>query len=309
MQNTTHQQNEIQTLIEEIFTILETELANHHAQEQADKKPISDSPGFLSVQIINEAQTLSKGEAVRLKEAAEIREEALVFLRKGELNQGKRFLSKAFEHAKVETLQEEGLLLFNTFQSAAKGFLFLREKNYPGALDAMYEALESHKILYLKYSHLIEVRRIHLARNTTKVLSLAGKTDEAFALTVQLINYTLRDNQPWPLTTCQLDKPDKLSLQSKMFVVNQLMNEVIFITTAATEEKAIRHLDTLIQSLGHEEKEGMAIILSWSEAYKALLQKDKLRYLRFTKTFFQHHRGLTPSLYDFMLTELGKNIS
>jgi len=301
---------EVDSLFADIISILETQLTSDSAKNVIKHSLQNAASEFRSIQIINEAKTISKNETVLLEGAALLREEALVHLRNNEIEEGKSKLEKVGDILTSNKLSAEASLIFSTFQSAAESFLHLKNRAFIKAYELMETALETHRELFENYGHRIEVRRIHLGRNMAKILSSNNKTTEAFKLSTLLIKYTITDSNIWPLDCCIVENPNTISSKDKMFVVNQLVNELIDILSQNSSEEIINIFDGLSSYLKQNSNKESEITLAWCNTYKATLNNDRLAYLKNAKLFFQKHDQLLPIANQFILTTLnGKFLS
>jgi len=102
---------EIDNLLAEIINVLNTQL-NGEKSAQLNNSPKQNELGeFRSVQMINEANVISKSEAFLLRNAALTREEALVDLRKNKIETGKLKLHKVSEMPPQNGLSREAFLI------------------------------------------------------------------------------------------------------------------------------------------------------------------------------------------------------
>jgi len=287
-------------LLTELFEILGNQLPD---EEPSPSKASTSKNNFQSVQIIEGAQTLNEQEKEVLKKAAIERESGLTALRKNEIPTGLQKLNLAKQIISENSISQEGILIASTYQHAAEAFLHLKNKDFEGAIDATRQAMETHKDLFNSFGHLIEQRRIHLARNIAKVLTVSGQPEKSFVLTIDLIQYTIQAKTKWRLDFCQLENPNSITQNQKYFVLNQLMSELgdILSKRLVTKELAISNLSKLTTLHHSSNEDDFSLISDWAKAYLAYINRNQKDFLKNGIQFFKKYTNQLPKAHSYLL--------
>lgn len=294
----------IDSLLDSILVILNQEAEQEEQEHETCEHHSNNKASYLSISIIDHAHDIPKNEIELLKETALIREEALTLLRQNQIADGTALLAKSNHIQSNHHLNHEAKLLFETFQAAADSFLSLKKGAYKESMRLMENALKTHQELYLEYQYPIQVRRIHLARNCTRIMSMERRYEAAFEYSTQLILHTLSAAYEWPMSVCQLKITDSISASSQLFVINQLLNEIVFILEQHPSPAILLRFRTFIQCLNQIGTSESQLVLDWASAYQAHKENDDIRFLEHTTSFLKHHQNRLPVVYPFIVNTL-----
>ena len=290
----------LEALITNLFQILGAQSEN---DENSDLTETRSKPIYQSVQILDSATSIGEIEKALLKEAALERETGLAALRKNDISTGKEKLQYSKDLISNQTISKEGTLIAATYQCAADAFLHLKNKDFQSAIQATQEATETHKDLFISFGHPIEQRRIHLARNIAKVLTLSGKQEQSLDMTIHLILYTIDEKIPWDFDFCKLENSNPIKVSEKYFVLNQLLSELGDLLSKGNLEKdlLIAKLNSLGNKLSVIQTNDFSIILDWVLTYKAFLQNDQVMFFKNGIQFFKKYSNQIPKGHNHLL--------
>lgn len=290
----------ISELYHDLFKVLESHLQD---DDENEDNPNVVAPTYHSVVIIDEAKSLSEKEKTLVKDAALIREDALTNLRANNIEEGKNGLVNAKEMISNSDLAREGVLIANTYQNAAEAFSYLKGNDFQGAIDSTIEALEIHKKLFLEFNHDIETRRIHLVKNITKVMNVSKKYNDAFELSINMVQYIIDENEPWQYEYGNIEAPDKIGMSQKYFVLNQFLNEIIFCANnqLVGKELILSALKKILILLVDSNKNQFTLFQYWLEAFIAYQEKDEITFVKRSTLFYQLYSGELPAAYDILI--------
>ena len=156
--------------------------------------------------------------------------------------------------------------------------------------------METHKDLFISFGHPIEQRRIHLARNIAKVLTVSNQPEKSFDLTTDLIQYTIQSKTPWSLEFCHLENPNTITSSEKNFVLNQLMSELGNILSKRLVSK-----DLAISKLTALSNLKSALISDWAKAYLAYIHRNQIEFLQHGLQFFKNYNDELPHAHSYLL--------
>ena len=308
-----HRDEKYEILLNQVFDLLikldeENSLPTNTEPSSSNAgNPTISTKAYPADQHLAEAKNISAEEGITLRQATQSREKGLAALRNNEVERGIQLIYAAANFIKQHTIGPEALLMASTYQYAAEAFIDYKLKAYDKAIQAMFNAIDAHHQLNLNYGHSFGARRIHLARNIARTMSLSGQTEKGFSLSCQLIQYTLIDGAAWPFENQSMDQADVIPDWGKWFVLNQLLEEIAngFKYAPASTTFFVKQLESLVQALDHATTEEFKTIQYWLKARENFAKNDHLTFLKYAFLFFKNREDKLAVAYEDLLDCLG----
>lgn len=259
---------------------------------------------YNSSYILKLAKNLSLPEISLLFSLSKQREYGLSLLRDNKFEIGSEELVKAKKIPDEIKLSSEAILVIDTFQSAAEAFLYYKVKKMDEAINLLYQAIESLKQLHNIYGYECEIRRIHLARNIIRSLSLAGKTKESFLMAFNLLKYISGDISAWPIHVSDWQNVETITLEERLILSDQVLSEISILMSNKLlfDDDIARHLENLLDFL--QSKSEMAKVYVWLCANYSLSQNDYESFLTHSINFFKDGQGFLHNAWKQMEEKL-----
>ncbi len=306
-----NEKNKIEQLTQKVFELLEADFKTGEQSENNSSQKENGPNDYSSVHIVHTAKNISLEEIILLEKAALQREEALTELRKNEFEEGRKKLEETREMVAEASLCREAFLIAATYQASADGFVFLKNRDYSKAVDAMFKAIDTNQELHEDYGHRVEQRRIHLGRNIAKVFYLEGKKEESFKIALDLVKYTVVDSVKWPLGKGKTGQVDVIDQEMKLFVLDQLVSQLgeILVIEIPASSAILDNLKNIIEELEKSILPEYGVILSWCKSFFEIHNDNQSQFLENVILFLKSHKGTLPKTYNRLLQVLKTSLT
>ncbi len=264
-----------------------------HGRSRASALRIITDEEYNDQYFLQLGKRLSSFEISILLKASEVRERGLALARSGDVHNGGKALDAAREIYVEANLSREALITIESFQAPADAYLQYKRKEYCEACASLVAALKACQILRDEYGHnVIEVRRIHLARNIIRVESVAGNLNKAMRLAGSLLRYIEGCNECWPFPELRLlTMPEPLALEEKLVLMDQILGEIA--SLLANPKDTARQLLKVSESyLFRRDIDSQFVrVHIWLAAMRASVEEDLVGFLNNAILFFSDGPG------------------
>lgn len=243
---------------------------------------------YNSRHVLGMARRLTLPEIAVLLHASGTREQALAEARARRLDEATTLMREARREYEDAGLSAEATAIAHSFQDAAEAFLEFTCGRHEAAKARLASALASCVELRERYGYSVEVRRVHLARNAVRVMTLAGEHAASMRLAAALIDYVVGAG-PWPVASIGgACAADPLTEDEQLLLLDQLLGEVALLLP---RDGSGAGLLGCAPALSVEPASPFFRVRVWLTARRALVEGEIATFLRWTLLFFDGQPG------------------